>query len=201
MTRSMVPIYSIDSKPFGLSFGDWSIRWWQWLLSIPIESNPAADTTGINTNKNQNDPNVFFLCQTYEAVKLIPYRGADIPLNRSIFMPIINWISILGYDAESDQDLVAIAKKKMDVVANLEIKIDGIVIMEDLKKYRVQSPFFEAELPTDNLLGLSAGTKRCVSDGYWIFLKPFKESISLSTSGSCSSGLTNIGVQYHLNIV
>ena len=39
-------LYSVDSKPFGLSMSEWSIKWWQWLHSIPAPNNPASDKTG-----------------------------------------------------------------------------------------------------------------------------------------------------------
>ena len=61
-----ISIFPIHSKPFGYTYGEWSAMWWQWLLSIPKSKNPALDSTGANAHINQNYPNVFFLCQTYQ---------------------------------------------------------------------------------------------------------------------------------------
>ena len=36
-----ISIFPIESKPYGLSYGDWSVRWWKWLLSIPKSDNPS----------------------------------------------------------------------------------------------------------------------------------------------------------------
>jgi hypothetical protein len=33
-------IYRPTSKPFGLSYDEWSAKWWQWVYSIPLETNP-----------------------------------------------------------------------------------------------------------------------------------------------------------------
>src|SRR5262245_8830247 len=34
------------SQPYGKSYGDWAVAWWQWALSIPEAQNPVTDTTG-----------------------------------------------------------------------------------------------------------------------------------------------------------
>jgi hypothetical protein len=32
------------SKPYGMSYGQWSVRWWQWVFSLPANNNPILDT-------------------------------------------------------------------------------------------------------------------------------------------------------------
>jgi len=191
-------IYPIDSKPYGKSYSEWSIEWWQWLSSIPKNKNPAFDWSGEYVNVNQNDPSILFLCQTYEGVENTPIRRNKITKGRSIFMPIINWISIMGYDGNTDDELIEIARHKMDVIGPLEITINGETINKGLEKYRIYSSFFEINLPENNIFGILSGKKRCISDGYWIFLKPISKNISLHSFSSCSSGLTNIKVSYEL---
>ena len=115
-------------------------------------------------------------------------------------MPIINWISIIHHDGDCDKQLLEIARNKMDVVGPLEITINGITLNKGLEKYRIQSPFFEIGLPEDNIFGISSGKRRCISDGYWLFLHPVYENVRLSTFSSCSSGATKIKVIYDLTI-
>jgi hypothetical protein len=196
-----ISIFPIHSKPFGYTYEEWSARWWQWLLSIPKSKNPAFDSTGANANVNQNYPNVFFLCQTYEeGAPSIANRAVTVPAGRSIFMPIINWISILHIDGETEQESIEIANKRMDVVANLLITINGLTVKNGLEKYRVRSAFFEITLPEDNILALPSGLIRAISDGYWLFFKPLEGDTKISSFGSCSSGSTRIGVSYNLSI-
>jgi hypothetical protein len=194
-----VSIFPIDSKPYGLTYGQWSVKWWQWLLSIPKEHNPAFDLDGSNANINQNYSPVFFLCQTYEKTNVLPHRTVTVPINHSIFIPIINWISIRHHDGKTDQELLGIAKEKMNVVANLQITLNGISIKKELKVYRALSPFFNVELPEDNIIGLSSGVRRAISDGFWLFLEPRYRKLEIASFGSCSSGLTKIGVMYNIN--
>jgi hypothetical protein len=129
-----------------------------------------------------------------------PFGTVTVLAGTSIFMPIINWISILHVDGETDQELVEIANKRMDVVANLQITLDDLSVKRGLEEYRVQSPFFGVTLPKGNILGSLSGPIRAVSDGYWLFFKPLQGDIKLSSFGSCSSGVTKIGVNYNLSI-
>lgn len=198
MTPPKIDFFPIDSKPYGLTYEEWSIKWWRWISSIPKDRNPALDWTGNKVYENQNDSRVLFLCQTYEGVKETPFRRNKISRGMSIFIPIINWISILDLDGESDNQLLEVARNRMDVVGPLEITVNGITINNGLEKYRVQSPFFEIDLPKNNLFDIRSGKRRCVSDGYWLFLYPVHEDLRLSSFSSCSSGVTKIKVNYEL---
>lgn len=191
----------IDSKPFGLTFGEWSARWWKWLLSVPKNRNPAFDSDGSNAGINQHYLPVFFLCQTYEEAGIFPNRTIMIPKNSLILMPIINWISILHHDGDSDEEMLAIAKERMDVVKNLRITIAETTIREGLDRHRALSPFFDVTLPKDNIIGLPPGVRRAISDGYWIFLEPKSREINITSFGSCSSGTTIIGASYSISLI
>src|SRR6266478_6251873 len=64
--NSSVSVYPPGSKPYGLSYGDWSARWWQWVLAIPPKSNPILDglqgkpSHGNHCGEGQSQP-VWFL--------------------------------------------------------------------------------------------------------------------------------------------
>ena len=53
-------IFPPDSNPYGFSYSDWTVRWWKWVLSIPKETNPISDITGVHSAQCQKDPNVCF---------------------------------------------------------------------------------------------------------------------------------------------
>jgi len=46
-------LYSIDSKPYGISYAEWTAKWEQWLISMPQQINPAADRH-ISSNSSMN---------------------------------------------------------------------------------------------------------------------------------------------------
>src|SRR4051795_351517 len=39
-------VLSPESKHYGRTYGDWSARWWQWALAIPVHSPPFGDRIG-----------------------------------------------------------------------------------------------------------------------------------------------------------
>jgi len=178
---------------------EWSIRWWRWLLSIPRVHNPALDSTGMKSGVSQENVGVFFLCQTLGNSKTQIFRKASVPRGKTLFMPIINWISVSGIDGDTLQQLNSVAKKKIDAVTDLQLKVNGRAI-EDIGRLRIRSPCFDVVLPEDNILGLVSGRRTCVSDGYWVFLKPEGNAMTLRTFGSCSSGVNKIGIAYYLTI-
>lgn len=204
MQSTSISLFPIESRPYGLSYSEWSARWWQWLLSVPRSESPAVDASGNNASVNQVDLNVFFLCQTVESIqegRVAQDRTIFMRAGISVFMPIINWISILNVDGQTDEELASVAKKRMDVVSELEVTIDGVPIREGLERYRTRSPFFDMMVPEDNIFQLSSGFRRFVADGYWIFLEPIENDIKLTTYGSCSSGVNKFGMNYHITIV
>ncbi len=191
-------IFAPNSKPFGLTLGEWSIKWWQWLLKIQKPTSPALDDTGRNAHVGQSNPNVFFLCQTIEGGRQRPNRIVYVNRGACVFMPIINWVSNLEY-GNSENELIKIARQKMDAIGDLELNINGTIVPQ-LQKYRFLSDFFTVELPNDNILDLPAGKTQLISDGYWIFTEPIITDTMISTFGSCSFGVTKIGVSYSIKI-
>jgi hypothetical protein len=191
-------IYPVDSKPCGLTYSEWSIKWWRWLSGIPESNNPSLDSKGRPSILKQNASPVYFLCQTLESTLPYPRRRVEVPPKYNVFMPIINWISF-SEEATQDPELMKVeAKKRMDAIGALEFRINGKKIREDLRKYRVTSDVFECILPRGNIFRLPPGRTQAVSDGYWLFFRVSQQNMSISSLASCSSGVTNIGVHYDL---
>ncbi len=188
-------------KPYGLTYEHWTMKWWYWLLKIPKRNSPAFDQTGNNAYINQNNPNVFFLCQTFENSGSIPVRCIMIQSGMSVFMPLINWISVAPEDGETDKELFLKARTKMNTIKDLKVNVNEHEISNEFDKYRIQSCPFYVELPEENILNLAAGVKRVISDGYWILTEPIRKPIFLKTFGSCSAGLTKIGVKYDVKLI
>jgi hypothetical protein len=58
-------IFTTDSRPYGLTYGEWTAKWWQWAYSIPSDVHPAYDDNGKYCAEGQSGP-VWFLAGTYE---------------------------------------------------------------------------------------------------------------------------------------
>jgi hypothetical protein len=197
-------VFSIDSKPYGMTYGQWTAKWFQWLMSIPLADNPAADDTGKNCGQKQEGP-VWFLPGTAGGKA---ERTCAIPAQKAILFPIISAeYSYKEYpNLKTESELRKGVVLNQDKVTSLEASVDGMQL-KDLRKYRVQSPLFDATFPKNNLFGVSAGPTQAVADGFWILLQPlspgkhdihFKGAEVDFTSTGTNSFATD--VTYHLNV-
>jgi hypothetical protein len=63
--NGQIELFQPDSKPYGLSYADWTARWWQWAYSIPKDVNPSYNDTGKYCAEGQSGP-LWFLTGTYK---------------------------------------------------------------------------------------------------------------------------------------
>lgn len=145
----------------------------QWALSIPLDHNPLTDTTGEFCAEGQSG-DVWFIggIISTQPSPIQVTRTCTIPAGKVLFFPIINAeCSQIEGNGNTEHELRACAKNMIDNVTIKEVTIDGREI--DVKnKYRARSDLFVFTLPKNNILGLSAGSSKAVSDGYWIMLTP-----------------------------
>ena len=147
-------VYSIDSKPFGNTYSDWTARWWQWLVSIPTPSNPVNDTTGKNCMVGQDGPVWFLAGPTagYEAFggQHSVERSCTIPSEKAVLFPVINSQCNFPQDHPKEggfyskdplYELVSCANDGLMRLSSLQASIDGLKLQQ-LEKYRAApSPF------------------------------------------------------------
>jgi hypothetical protein len=162
-------VFPPDSKPYGLTYGEWSTKWWKWYVSIPQDSNPANDDTGKNCAIGQKDTNVWFLAGTGGGSA---ERSCAIPARKSILFPIINAECSYATDpiAKTEPEMRACAMSASEG-ASVQATVDGKQL-QNLDKYRVQSPLFNVTFPENNVFGVKAGFTPMLSDGWWILLEP-----------------------------
>ncbi|HEX6281089.1 MAG TPA: hypothetical protein VFZ67_02570 [Nitrososphaera sp.] len=164
-----VSIFPPDAEPYGLTYGEWTTKWWQWIYSMPEEHNPAIDDTGENCANNQSGP-VWFLAGTFGGAVT---RECTIPPGKAILYPIMNVECDSATDPtlDTESELRSCAKADQDTVITKEITIDGINI-SNLDNYRFQSRLFNLTFPENNIAGIAPQIAKAVSDGYWILLEP-----------------------------
>jgi hypothetical protein len=192
------PVFSANSKPYNLTYGEWTARWWQWAYSIAKNINPAYDDTGKNCAQKQTAP-VWFLAGTYgHPVDRVCY----IPGGKAILFPILNSeCSFAEFPKlKTLYELRICAKTIQDQVSNLTASIDEVPI-SNLEGYRIQSPSFNFSLPRNNILGLPANTTtEAIADGNWVFLRPlstgyhkimFKGEVQAKTGGRNYNNVTS----------
>jgi hypothetical protein len=73
-------------------------------------------------------------------------------------MPLINWISTLHIDGETDEELIKVANQRINSIQDLEFVINEKPFKVDFGNSRFSSGIFEAVLPDDNILDATPGT-------------------------------------------
>jgi hypothetical protein len=171
-----VKIIAVDDNAYGNTYGEWSARWWQWLLSIPAATNPNLDTTGANCTQQQSGP-VFFLAGAFGGFVI---RKCSVPAETALFFPISNVLAGAAvFDCEPTEPGVTcnLAVLRSAAAAGqspvtLKAIIDGKPV-KDLNQQRVQSPVLTITYPDESVTGVPGGTYAPnVSDGYWLLLAP-----------------------------
>jgi hypothetical protein len=164
-------VFPIDSKPYGLSYGEWTGKWWQWALCTPAGRNPLIDSTGEHCAEGQNGP-VWFLAGTTGKTHSSE-RNCIIASRKSILFPII--VSQFSFSEmpliKTDEELISHCARDINQCSFLEAFVDGVEL-KDLCKYRVQFGPFELFLPAGNIWNVRPGLTKAVSDGFCVFLKP-----------------------------
>jgi hypothetical protein len=165
-------LFGPQEKPLGRSWNEWAATWCKWMLSIPKMYNPSLDKTGKYCCTDQNFNEVWFLTGTFGNVDPV-VRRCKIPLGRAILFPILEKEDSLAEDSDllTDSDLISRSKDATDRVIYINASIDGQKI-DDLSRYRFQSPVFDLTFPHDNVYNVKPGLTRSVCDGYWVFIKP-----------------------------
>ena len=172
-------VLPIGSMPYGKSYGDWSVAYWQWAWTFPASQSPwASDDTGALAGLGQRGPVWFLGGSLGNSVE----RTFRMPAGKAIFMPVHQWIfgasvndcepSVPGVHCDVPT-LQASAAAAVDAATVVEVTIDGQRVGNE-RDYRAASPgAFSLTMPADNLGGLPAGTySPQVSDGYWLILSP-----------------------------
>jgi hypothetical protein len=169
MADSINPgVFPINSKPYGLSYAEWTAKWWQWVMQIPTSVNPIPDKTGANCAQHQSGP-VWFLAGSSGAPIL---RNCVVPAGKALLFGPINSECSTAEDStlKTVAQLLSCAVND-DIGGIAQATVDGVPL-QSLNGYKIQSPLFNFTFPQDNIFGARPGPTQAVSDGIWVFLHP-----------------------------
>lgn len=207
-------VYSIDSKPYGKTYAEWSAEWWKWVFGTPIHdvanpskvTHPLLDSTGVNASNGQNaSSEVYFLGGWLFAANKVT-RNVTIPSTKAIFVPILNVESDTTGNWTADS-----VRNAIDGYATLPVTLtatlDGKDIT-DLASYKARSAEFSMTLCADNayqLIGwnFAGGTviSPVISYGYWLMLYPLsKGSHILHFTGTITGSGMVQDITYNITV-
>ena len=159
-----------DSRVQGLTYGEWSARDEQYILTIPASQSPFTGATGTHCIFKQVGNVAMILGDTSIGVPLECQVSAGTML---FFVIVANECSTLEpppWYGGNEAELRACAQSL--VPENLQASIDGVEV-QNLDQYIFTSPLYEFTVPEDNIFGVPAGsTGESVSYGAWLLLAP-----------------------------
>jgi hypothetical protein len=169
------------SRPEGHSYAQWSVRWWQWYLSLPVAGHPGTvdPTTPFDVREGQHGE-VWFLAGALNFLSSPPtgplpptiLRTCTIPAGTSLFVAILDseWSDLEGYPTEQDQRDTAVFFANHDI--NQYFTVDGVPV-QNINSFRFSTPQFSFWAPNPWINSPSpSGIGHAVADGYYVFLNP-----------------------------
>jgi hypothetical protein len=194
--------YGAEARPRGKSFGEWTVKWWQWVYSIPRDNNPISDSTGDLSEVGQSDQVWFLGGKPADESCEVPVRSCKIPSGLPILFPVINCeANNIEFPSLDERGLIENVTTHMELIRSKDCYINGAQI--PVQHVRSDPVIFNIAVTHDNVFGLKgAGNTTASADGYWVFLKPLRKGNYLvSFSGSCSGGVRRSGAEYHLQVL
>jgi len=165
-------VFPPNKPAYGMTYAEWSARWWLWVTAMTMDRHPLADTA--ECSRGQFGP-VWFLGGNFSGASG-GARKCTVPAGKALFFPIANVdcssLEQAPFYGGTPQERRACARAMGDTAYGLAVEIDG-VSLKYLNKYRATSPnavFAVAPLP--NVLGVDAASGELVGDGYYLLLEP-----------------------------
>jgi hypothetical protein len=196
--------FQSSSSYAGLTYGQWTVKWWKWAISNPADRNPVVDNSGRYAATNQ-PTDIWFLAGILADEKKerkYPKRECTIPSGRPVLIPILNCEtdSIEYPELKHDDELLEHLSNQVESIERKECYINGQQIIPQ----RVQSDplIFDIYVHPDfDQKHHKGGDSRAAADGYWVLLKPLPTGkYSIRFEGSCENGKLNSGAEYSINI-
>ncbi len=158
-----------NARPYGLTYAQWSAKWFQWGLSLPVAGHPFNGCPS-PPDAGQSGP-VWFLAGGPTECAI------TVPVGKAVFFPLVTAecsdLEGLG-GTEADQRACANFFADHIVVSSLFCEIDGVPV-NNLARYRFASPQFNFTAPTPWVFGAVGGTGTSVGDGYYLMLHPLSK--------------------------
>lgn len=152
-------VLPVQSHPYGMTYGQWSARWWQWAFSLPTDSSPLFGTADCSAGQSGS---VWFLPGATVG-QPGPKQACTVLAGKALFVAIINAeCSNLEGSGTTEGELRGCADFIGSLIApdTLRAYLDGKPLT-NLSHFQVESPLFQfGPLPDNNLI-----TFFCVAQG------------------------------------
>ncbi|WP_420151124.1 hypothetical protein [Spirosoma sp.] len=192
------PSEKISLTPNGPQYGysELTQEMLKWLFALPVADSPFSDEDGsVHKNTPQPIPGVTFLSSNLGGTSV---RTATVSSDQYLFINPLGGLTFYFRNDICDptftippgqtetEYLLGLAAPMMDAVTNVSVKVDGVNLLTDLKKYRIKTPAFELGIHMDYLdPACDNGTQKAIAvdDGFSILLKLPKGQHTIAMAG------------------
>jgi hypothetical protein len=210
----------------GGTYGQWSARWWQYVLSIPTTdpSNPF-NATGKGCRVGQSDDSEVFFLTGLPISGAVTRTECTVPAGKNLFFPLLNFVDIhvscalappkVCDTTDTPEKLRAELLGLIGPTSALHASVDSVAV-GDLRPtstpYRACAggspscaPAFAVTLPENNLFGIPAATySPAVDDGFYLMIAPLapgRHTITFGGTGTFSGNAFFQDITYKFAVV
>jgi hypothetical protein len=161
------PVFSRDSRPYGLSYEEWMAEWWRYFVAIPEANSPAADPTGQKCSINQNNNYTWFLAGAFQGKET---RTCEVTADKALIGVFIGIACNEMQDGPVDT-LTECAEEGPKYLRLAKLTIDGIEV-PNVEGYKVTSLPTNMSFPQGAIWGAPEGNYTLVGSGIMPIIKP-----------------------------
>lgn len=197
-----IQVLSRDEKVAGMTLGEWMAAWQQWWMSIPKNTNPTLDTTGVRIGIGQHLP-VWFLPEA------APYT-VQVPAGAALYYPgpvQASW-DFPGRSTEAElQAGLQEGITWLDTVT-FAASLNG-ESLGNVQQHRVRTPLFNVVLPPGNVVDFPVMAGKVVrrvgvAEGYGFLLPPLpvgKHILRVRVAGTIPGTGGTFGGTYVVHLI
>lgn len=170
-------IFPPNSMPYGLTYEQWTTKWWQWFLTIPQDQSPANDPSGTLCAVNQNDPHVWFIAGNFGGHT---ERTCTVPAGKGLVIEHVGWTcndkqdlrpSIPRDNSSIETELRKCTQDPIKQLRVSAVELNGERI-PNITDYIVTTPLSSVTFPANALFDAPEGPALFVSTGPTVVTKP-----------------------------
>lgn len=177
ISETVPSFFSGQDKVFGKDFKHWIKEYWKSFLY---------------DDEKRSKSKVYMLPTNLE---MHPQQETDFTIEqkKAILLPVGKWISVVPTTEFKEKAIAMrnLAIEKLDAYQDLNVYVDGELVSDQC--FRMMSDYFDIDYKW-----------MAICDAYWLFVKPYsfeKGEHKISTFVSCSSGQTQISLNYKISIL
>jgi hypothetical protein len=176
-TGALSLVFPANSMPYGMTYEQWTTKWWQWFLSIPQDQSPASDPSGIHCAVNQNDPYVWFIAANLGGGT---ERTCTVPAGKGLVIEPVGWTcndkqdlrpSIPRDNSSIETELKKCTQDPINQLRLAVVEFNGERI-PNIEDYIVTSQLSTVTFPPNALFNVPEGQALFVSTGPTVITAP-----------------------------